>query len=85
MSQPVFTVIAGANGCGKSTLTHWAKSLFQQFAVLDPDAVAVQLKTRFHTTFSGMEAGKEVLHSADTFLNARKTFQLKRRFQVLLI
>ena len=45
MTSPTLTVIAGANGCGKSTLTKWARALFQQTATLDPDAIAVEFRS----------------------------------------
>jgi predicted ABC-type ATPase len=42
--NPSLTVVAGANGCGKSTLTLWSREYFQQFPVLDPDATAKSLQ-----------------------------------------
>jgi len=68
LSTPIFTVIAGANGCGKSTLTRWAKAFFQQSAVLDPDAIALDLQAESDTILSNIEAGKELIRSAEAFL-----------------
>ena len=73
----MFTVIAGANGCGKSTLTRWAKAFFQQSAVLDPDAVAVELQAQSNAELSDIEAGKEVLRAADAFLQAGVSFSVE--------
>jgi predicted ABC-type ATPase len=77
LSQPTFTVIAGANGCGKSTLTRWAKAFFQQSAVLDPDAIAVELQAQSGGELSDIEAGKEVLRSAEAFLRGRVSFSVE--------
>ena len=77
MSAPIFTVIAGANGCGKSTLTRWAKAFFQQAAVLDPDAIAVDLQAQSSSGLSDVEAGKEVLRAADSFLQAGVSFSVE--------
>jgi predicted ABC-type ATPase len=70
-------LIAGANGCGKSTLTRWAKAFFQQAAVLDPDAIAVELQAESNTELSDIEAGKEVLRSADRFLKGGVSFSVE--------
>jgi predicted ABC-type ATPase len=77
LNPPTFTVIAGANGCGKSTLTRWAKAFFQQSAVLDPDAIAVELQAESNTELSGIEAGKEVIRSAEAFLTGRISFSVE--------
>lgn len=77
MSAPTFTVIAGANGCGKSTLTRWAKAFFQQSAVLDPDAIAVDLQAESDTILSNVEAGKELIRSAEAFLAGRVSFSVE--------
>jgi predicted ABC-type ATPase len=77
LNPPTFTVIAGANGCGKSTLTRWAKAFFQQSAVLDPDAIAVELQAESNIELSDIEAGKEVIRSADAFLTGRISFSVE--------
>jgi predicted ABC-type ATPase len=66
--MPTLTVIAGANGCGKSTLTKWARAYFQQSSILDPDAIAVELAAQNSVEPSPIEAGKRVLLSAEEFL-----------------
>ncbi|GGA59054.1 ATPase AAA [Edaphobacter acidisoli] len=77
MSPPVFAVIAGPNGCGKSTLTRWAKAFFQQSAVLDPDAIAVDLQAESNIELSDMEAGRKVIRSAEAFLAGRVSFSVE--------
>jgi predicted ABC-type ATPase len=77
LNPPTFTVIAGANGCGKSTLTRWAKAFFQQSAILDPDAIAVELQAESNTELSNIEAGKEVIRSADAFLVGGVSFSVE--------
>jgi predicted ABC-type ATPase len=77
LKSPVFTVIAGANGSGKSTLTRWAKAFFQQSAVLDPDAIAVELQAESNTKLSDIEAGRELLRSADAFLTGNVSFSVE--------
>jgi predicted ABC-type ATPase len=77
LNPPTFTVIAGANGCGKSTLTRWAKAFFQHSAVLDPDAIAVELQAQSNTELSGIEAGREVIRSAEAFLANQISFSVE--------
>jgi predicted ABC-type ATPase len=77
LNPPTFAVIAGANGCGKSTITRWAKAFFQQSAVLDPDAFAVELQAESNTELSGIEAGKEVIRCAEAFLTDRISFTIE--------
>jgi len=77
LNPPTFTVIAGANGCGKSTLTRWAKAFFQQSAVLDPDAVAVELQAESNRELSDIEAGREVIRSANAFLAGGVSFSVE--------
>jgi predicted ABC-type ATPase len=77
LNSPIFTVIAGANGCGKSTLTRWAKAYLQQSAMLDPDAVAVKFRAESDIELSDIEAGKEVIRSAHAFLDGRVSFSVE--------
>jgi predicted ABC-type ATPase len=78
LNLPTFTVVAGANGCGKSTLTRWAKAFFQQSPLLDPDAIAVELQAESNIKLSDIEAGKEVIRSAESFLNVGVVVRIKR-------
>jgi predicted ABC-type ATPase len=77
VNLPILTVIAGANGCGKSTLTKWARAFFQQTATLDPDAIAVDLQAQSSIELSPIEAGKQVLMTAETYLAKGISFSIE--------
>jgi predicted ABC-type ATPase len=77
VSSPILTVIAGANGCGKSTLTKWARAFFQQDPTLDPDAMAVDLQAQTSSEVSPIEAGKRVLNTAETYLEKGVSFSVE--------
>jgi predicted ABC-type ATPase len=77
VSVPILTVIAGANGSGKSTLTKWARAFFQQAATLDPDAIAIELQAQTSGNLSPIEAGKQVLASAQEFLQKGVDFSVE--------
>lgn len=77
MTAPILSVIAGANGCGKSTLTKWARAFFQQSATLDPDAVAVDLQAQSSGELSPIEAGKQVLLTAGSYLEKGISFSVE--------
>jgi predicted ABC-type ATPase len=77
MTPPVLTVIAGANGSGKSTLTKWARDFFQFEANLDADAAAINLAARMPGTHGRIEAGKEVLKTAQGLLTNRVSFSVE--------
>jgi predicted ABC-type ATPase len=65
LSRPVLTIIAGSNGCGKSTLTFSARDKFQQAPILDPDAIAKSIQDTLDPNTSDIEAGKRVLRLAE--------------------
>ena len=77
MNKPVFTIIAGSNGCGKSTLTSTARDKFQQTPILDPDAIARSLQATSESGNSNIEAGKRVLLLAEELIEARQTFTVE--------
>jgi predicted ABC-type ATPase len=77
VTAPLLTIIAGANGCGKSTLTKWARVFFQQTATLDPDAVAVELQAETSGELSPIEAGKRVLLTAEGYLQKGISFSVE--------
>ncbi len=77
MSAPILTIIAGTNGCGKSTLTKWARAFFQQTATLDPDAIAVELQAESSGEVSPIEAGKQVLLTAESYLQKGVSFSVE--------
>jgi predicted ABC-type ATPase len=74
---PTFTVVAGANGCGKSTLTKWAREEFQESSVLDPDAIARSLQATGAKSGLAIDAGREVLSMAERLLDAGQSFAVE--------
>jgi len=74
---PTFTVVAGANGCGKTTLTRWAREEFQESSVLDPDAVARSRQATGANSGSAIDAGREVLLMAERLLAAGQSFTVE--------
>ncbi len=77
MNRPVFTIIAGSNGCGKSTLTSTAREKFQQTPVLDPDAIAKSLQATLDSHNSNIEAGRRVLLLAADLIKSKQTFTVE--------
>lgn len=77
MSRPTLTIIAGSNGCGKSTLTASARSDFQDAPVLDPDAVAKSLQQGVSGIHSDLEAGKQILSEAENLLATKQSFTVE--------
>jgi predicted ABC-type ATPase len=77
LNRPVFTIIAGSNGCGKSTLTSTARDKFQQTPLLDPDAIAKSLQATLDSNNSNIEAGKRVLRLAEELLATKQTFTVE--------
>jgi predicted ABC-type ATPase len=75
--MPTFTVVAGANGCGKTTLTMWAREEFQESPVLDPDAIGRSLKSTVAKSGSPIDAGREVLSRAQGLLDAGQSFTVE--------
>jgi predicted ABC-type ATPase len=74
---PTFTVVAGANGCGKSTLTKWAREEFQESSVLDPDAISRSLQATGSNSGTVIDAGREVLSMAERLLAAGQSFTVE--------
>jgi predicted ABC-type ATPase len=77
MSAPVLTIIAGSNGCGKSTLTSGSRDKFQQSPVLDPDAIAKSIQETLPSGNSNIEAGKRVLLHAAELIEAHQSFTVE--------
>jgi predicted ABC-type ATPase len=76
VSPPTLTVIAGANGAGKSSLTAGNPGTFAAFPLLDPDAFAHPLRP-IETVLSPIAAGKEVLRLAKKNLARRESFAVE--------
>lgn len=77
MNRPVMTIVAGSNGCGKTSLTTFSRANFQQIPILDPDAVALSLYEATSHAHSDIEAGKQVLRRAEELLEARQSFTVE--------
>jgi predicted ABC-type ATPase len=77
LNRPVLTIIAGSNGCGKSTLTCSARDKFQQYPILDPDAIAKSIQETLGSSHSDIEAGKRVLLNAEEFISAGQSFTVE--------
>ena len=73
----MFTIIAGSNGCGKSTVSASSRNEFQVTPILDPDAVARSLQTTANASLSNIEAGKQVLELAEALLAASESFTVE--------
>jgi predicted ABC-type ATPase len=72
--MPTLTVVAGANGAGKSTLTRLGREEFQESAVLDPDALARSMQATQALKTSAIDAGRQVLSLAHSFMEKRASF-----------
>jgi len=77
MSAPVLTIIAGSNGCGKSTLSSYAKEEFQSAPILDPDAFAKSIRDTLPSSQHDIEAGKRVLLRAHELIEAHQSFTVE--------
>ncbi len=77
MNRPVLTIVAGSNGCGKTSLTKFARNKFQQIPILDPDAIARSLQETASGSTSDIEAGKQVLRQAEDLIEARQSFTVE--------
>jgi predicted ABC-type ATPase len=71
------TIIAGSNGCGKSTLSSYSRDNFQQAPILDPDAIAKSLRQTLDSGNSNIEAGKQVLYLAEEMIAAKQSFTVE--------
>jgi predicted ABC-type ATPase len=60
VSRPLFIVIAGANGAGKSTMTGGEPADFASSRVIDPDAIARHIQVS-KPGLSDIAAGREAL------------------------
>lgn len=74
MTPPVFTLIAGANGAGKSTFTSGNPETFSPFPLLDPDSVTRPLSP---SATSPIAAGREVLRLARRCLEQSESFTVE--------
>jgi predicted ABC-type ATPase len=77
VSAPVLTILAGSNGCGKSTLTSYGRTKFQEAPVLDPDAIAKSIQDTMSSDNSDLEAGRRVLLRAEELIATRQSFTVE--------
>jgi len=77
LNRPILTIVAGSNGCGKTSLTRFARTKFQQIPILDPDAIAKSLQETASGRTSDIEAGKQVLRRAEELIQARQSFTVE--------
>jgi predicted ABC-type ATPase len=77
LTRPVFTIVAGSNGCGKSSLTAGSRTNFQENPVLDPDAIAKAIDSAREGAHSDIEAGRRVLARAEEMIDSRQSFTVE--------
>jgi predicted ABC-type ATPase len=71
------TIVGGANGCGKTTLTRWGREEFQENSLLDPDAFGRSLRATAAGGGSAVDAGREVLLEVERLLAERQSFTVE--------
>jgi len=76
VSRPALTVIAGAKGAGKSTLTAGNVDVFGAIPILNPD-VFVNILHSSGMGISAISAGKEVLRLAKEHLARKESFAVE--------
>ncbi len=74
--MPTFTVIAGANGSGKSTFT---KQLEQPILLIDPDAIARKLNP-LDPASAAIAAGKQALVLSQQYIQSESSFAVETTF-----
>ncbi len=75
MIPPRLTIIAGANGCGKSTFTS-RSSFVYDIPLLDPDAIGKALQPTIPGT-SAVAAARHVLIAAHAHIHRRESFAVE--------
>ena len=75
MTLPRLTIIAGANGCGKSTLTSRSSFIYKT-PLLDPDAISKVLQPSIPGA-PAVAAARQVLISAGKHIDKRESFAVE--------
>lgn len=75
MTHPRLTIIAGANGCGKSTLTSRSSFIYKT-PLLDPDAISKALQPTIPGA-SAVAAARQVLISAGKHIEKGESFAVE--------
>lgn len=76
MKPPRLTIIAGANGCGKTTLTRWDWKTFASIPILDPDAIGKTLQSTVPSTFP-IASARHVLNAARQHVSRAESFAIE--------
>jgi predicted ABC-type ATPase len=74
---PTLTIVAGANGAGKSTMTRFGRELFQPHPVLDPDTTAKMDRVMGSGSGSQIAAARTILRVANELLEKRESFSIE--------
>ncbi len=75
MTCPRLTIVAGANGCGKSTLTNRSSFIYKT-PLLDPDAISKALQPSIPGA-SAVAAARQVLISAGKHIGNDESFAVE--------
>jgi predicted ABC-type ATPase len=75
VTQPRLTLVAGAKGSGKTTLTS-DERFFREIPLLDPDSIARTLQSSTPSTFP-IAAARSVLKSAKGHIRRRESFAVE--------
>jgi predicted ABC-type ATPase len=76
VNPPRLTIIAGANGGGKTTLTRWDRKTFASIPILDPDAIGKTLQSTVPSTFP-IASARHVLNAAKQHLSRAESFAVE--------
>lgn len=76
MKRPVLTLVAGANGAGKTSVTSLMREFFQQSPLLDPDAFARNIHSE-STSETQIEAARKVLRLCEELILSHESFSVE--------
>jgi predicted ABC-type ATPase len=76
VSTPRFTVVVGADGCGKTTLAS-DPDFFRKIPILDPNAIARTLQLVLPPSAFPIASARQVLQSATRHISRGKSFAVE--------
>jgi predicted ABC-type ATPase len=76
LNPPKFTLIAGTNGAGKTTVTSTRVDTFAGTPILDPDAIEKSIQSHLGES-SSMAAGRIALKQAEEYLRDGTSFSIE--------
>jgi predicted ABC-type ATPase len=76
VNPPRLTIISGANGCGKTTLTRWDRKTFASVPILDPDAIGKTLQSTVPSTLP-IASARHVLNAAKQHVSRAESFAVE--------